>query len=321
MKSENTEIESALEVYLAKWMIEDSARNNGIKRLPKKQQAEIFKRAEKIIETSKRNKTLRVYEINNVPVALVARVPSSSPRIKNQQGLFFICDKKARKIATPWIQRQLRELGSISPRYTTTGIPYKEDIHYRKILTKAGFLTRYEILEGNTKIALANLIKEKNPSDNLAHLGLDITEISTQKQIKEAMKLQKIVGTKYKGHTYFSHTKTQLQKDKKEYVGIIANKNGLLLGVYREKKLLGLMMAGMYGSKSPSKCMGGFSFFLHPTIQGLGVTKTGYLLLLKFLAKKKVAKFHGGTSQPAIQSLGQIMKRKIQYAVYVKGID
>lgn len=77
------------------------------------------------------------------------------------------------------------------------------------------------------------------------------------------------------------------------------------------------MIAGIYDHPSVGK-IGGFSFFLHPSIQGLGVTKTGYLLLLKFLLKNKVKTFTGGTSQPAIQSMGKVMKREIEIVLYVK---
>lgn len=114
------------------------------------------------------------------------------------------------------------------------------------------------------------------------------------------------------------HTPDQLKKDKKEYEGIISKKNGLIFGVYRGKTILGLMMTSINQDASHPRKTGGFSFFLHHSIQGLGITKTGYRLLLEFLLKNKVRKFYGGTSQPAIQSLGKIMKREVQFVIYVK---
>jgi hypothetical protein len=41
-------------------------------------------------------------------------------------------------------------------------------------------------------------------------------------------------------------------------------------------------------------------------------------VLLEFFLKKRVQKFYGGTSQPAIRSLGKVMKRKVQRVIYVK---
>lgn len=78
------------------------------------------------------------------------------------------------------------------------------------------------------------------------------------------------------------------------------------------------MITGIHDEAGASKRNGGFSFFLHPSIQGLGITKTGYLLLLEYLKDKRIRKFYGGTSQPAIQGLGRVMKREVQHVIYVK---
>lgn len=78
------------------------------------------------------------------------------------------------------------------------------------------------------------------------------------------------------------------------------------------------MIAGVHKEPSRSEALGGFSFFLHPSIQGLGITKTGYRLLLEFLLRKGTRKFIGGTSQPAIRSLGKIMGRKTEFVIYLK---
>jgi hypothetical protein len=40
--------------------------------------------------------------------------------------------------------------------------------------------------------------------------------------------------------------------------------------------------------------------------------------MLEYLLKTKVYQFVGGTSQPAIQSMGKIMKRRVRHVIYVK---
>jgi hypothetical protein len=46
--------------------------------------------------------------------------------------------------------------------------------------------------------------------------------------------------------------------------------------------------------------------------------KTGYRVLLEYLLQEKIRVFHGGTSQPAVQALGKIMKRRVGFVIYVK---
>jgi hypothetical protein len=75
----------------------------------------------------------------------------------------------------------------------------------------AGFNTRYEILEGNTKDAYRALMRHKKPAENLAHLQLELREIETLSQLRPAMALQKTVALVSKKHGYFSHTPAQLR--------------------------------------------------------------------------------------------------------------
>lgn len=81
---------------------------------------------------------------------------------------------------------------------------------------------------------------------------------------------------------------------------------------------LGAMVGGIQKQGSSKQNIGGLSFFLHPSIQGKGLIKTGYRLILDFFVKNKVTKFYGGTSQPAVQSLSKLMNRKIETVIYVK---
>lgn len=298
-------------------MTSEHSRVTGIKRVPKSKKKEIQDRAIKILDRSSRNKTLRVFLKNGYPVALVARIPSNTQRIRNQQSIFFCYNKKNHHIVKTWIKQQFRELATASPKFTQICFSNEEDAIYGSYFTKTGY-ARYEVLSGDTHRALSNLIKDKAPPSNFDHLDLKIIDISSLSKIQEIIKLQKNVSLKSKTGTFFSHTKAQLQKNEDEYKQIISKKTGLILGVYRKNKLLGLMIAGIYKDDVLNNKSGGISFFLHPSIQGLGVVKTGYLLLLKYLLKNKVKKFYGGTSQPAIKALGQIMKRQVQFVIYVK---
>jgi hypothetical protein len=305
--------------YLGRWMLDEHSRFHGIKRIPRDQKEAVLSRALEIVEVACRNKLLRVLNKGGKPVALATIHPSKSPRVPKQQSLFFIYSSRSRASVLPWLKRTMNELAAKAPRYSQIGISQKDEAIVRKVLEQNGFNTRYEILMGDTIIALKSLKSKKSPSRDLDHLGLTLKKIMSVDELKDVMKLQKQISLKSKRHGYFSHTPDQLKKDEDEYRRIISGQmDGKLLGVYRGKKILGLMVTGVHSEASKSERNGGFSFFLHSSIQGLGITKTGYLLLLEYLRDKGIRKFYGGTSQPAIQTLGKIMKRDVQDVIFVK---
>ena len=300
---------------LAKWMIAEHARIHGLVRVRVAQKNVIIENARKLVTSGQLNKTLRVYILGNSPLAVINIAPAHRPRIAQQKSIFFIYNGKARRKVMNWLKQTLVEVASKAPRYTQLIVAPGDDRHFRSSLESIGYKTRYEILAGDTKTALACLKSKRNPRRDLRHLELDLKEISSVEEIPAVMALQKRVSIRSKRHGYFSHLPAQLERDRSSYYQIIRGKNeGSLLGVYRGQKLLGAMLANISGPER----VGGFSFFIDSSIQGLGITKTGYLLLLEFFARKKVKTFFGGTSQPAIQSLGKIMKREIQSVIYVK---
>lgn len=302
---------------LAQWMIAEHFRIHGIRRISNSEREAIENRAAEIIRHANKKKTLRVLEKGGRKIAVATIHPSAQPRIPRQQALFFLYDRRLRKQAAPWVKRTAGELARLAPRYTQIGIDPSDESLVRRPLQNSGFATRYEILVGDTKTALKNLKKQKSPPRDLEHLGLRLERLSAKTQLAAVMRFQRQVSLESKRHIYFSHTKAQLKKDEEEYCRILTGKQGgQILGVYRGEKLLGLMVTSVHGEGKARH--GGFSFFLHPSIRGLGITKTGYLLLLEYLDKEKVRTFHGGTSQPAIQSLGKIMKRVVQHLIFVK---
>ena len=297
---------------LSDWLVADQGPKTSLKL-----RESIRIKATKVIEIGSRNKSLRVLRKNQIPLAILARIPAFNPRVRNQQALVFFHDKNSSGDVIKWIRRQLGEVGRLAPRFTGVGLSTTQDKLYGKCLTHAGFLTRYEVLKGNTRIALENLIRVKNPLDNLNHLDLDIRQVTSKSEIPEVIKFQKYIAQKFRSHGYFSHTPAQLESDRLEYLRMISKKSGMILGVYHEDKLRGFMVAGIHDNPDEGK-IGGMAFFLHPSIQGLGISKTGYLLLLKYLLKNKVKTFWGGTSQPAIKGLGNVMKRETEIVLYVK---
>ncbi len=303
---------------MARQMLKKYQAHFKLKSVSKKQQAATLERARSMIEMARKRESLRVLTKNGKIQAIVGCASAKSPRIKGQQSLFYIFEPRSLSKIRPWLINNLGQIAKKAPRYTEIKFLPREDLFLGSAMKKAGLKTRYEILRGKSKIALRNLIAKKSPSRNLEHLGLDIRPILSASMLPEMMKLQRTVSRHAGTHVYFSNSARQLEEDRNEYKEIITRKNGLLLGVYSGRRLLGFMLASVQQEPGTGHKTGGISFFLHPSIQGLGITKTGYRLMLEYLVKNNALGFQGGTSQPAILSLGKIMKRKVAQVIYVK---
>lgn len=271
----------------------------------------------RLIHSGVRNRSLLVLKTEGSPVAVIVRRNTQQPHVKNQQEI--VLHVKPRAIIS--IQRSLksaiRKAAKESPIFTEIKLSPEQDKVLEPTLKNTGFTIRYEILLGNTSKALSKLMRAKRPPKDLKHLGLELRALKSEDDLRKALKLQKCVATKAKAHTYFAYTPAQLRKDKKEYKSLIIDNRGLLLGVFKGSILLGLMIVGAHGENGPEQ-HGGLSFFLHESIQGMGITKTGYRLMLEYLKKKKIRSFYGGTSQPAIQAMGKVMGRNVQQVIYLK---
>jgi len=219
--------------------------------------------------------------------------------------ILFRYDAKQRALALPWIKKMIASEGPAAPRFTGFGFWPKDKKLLSPAAHAAGFTIRYEILEGKTTVALRALMKAKNPPENLRHLGLEIRRLSGKKYLDQIIQLQHRVFSKEKEHGNLSHSKFQLKLDRLEYKKMLDGKGGLIFGIFWKEKLEGFCAGYVYGKE------GGITFCLSPRIQGLGVAKTGYRLILEIFRKKGVKTFRGGTSQPAVRFLSDIMQRKV----------
>jgi hypothetical protein len=296
---------------LSRWMARGHSRAVGKKCAARDMEPQ----AKRLLEDGVKTGFVKVLSRNGQPIAVFIFAKSASPRIRGERSLFFSYDFRYRKRALRWIYRELRS--GRFPRYSSVGLVCHEDKYFREALGRAGFSTRYEILRGETKKAYRALRKWKNPPPNLAHLGLELRPFRSEADIRRGLRLQRRVSLQDPSHVYYSHTAAQLRKDKKEYRENLRSGNALILGIYKDRELVGTMMASVH--EVPGKFRnGGISFFLDRQIQGKGIAKTGYRLLLEFLIRKKVKEFFGGTSQPAVSGLGKIMGRKTIALVYLK---
>lgn len=296
---------------LARWIAGGHARATGKKCQP----ADMEGIAKRILERGHKTGSVEYLRQGDRVIALLVLSRSGQPRIRGERNLFFDYEKASRARALRWVAQQLR--GMEIPRHTSIGLAASEDKYFRKLLVRSGFDLRYEILRGEVKPALRALGRIKNPLRDLRHLGLELRAIRKSRELQQVMDLQRRVSLRDRRHSYYSHTAAQLRRDEQEYRQHLARGTALILGVYEKGILMGVMIATI--NKAPGGLKnGGLTFFLHRRVQGKGIVKTGYLLLLEYLVRKNVKKFYGGTSQPAVQGLGKVMGRKMVSALYLK---
>jgi hypothetical protein len=224
-------------------------------------------------------------------------------RVRGLRNLTLAYSPRSEKKALVWAAKKIRTI-HFSTRVQISLTP-QQDKALGRLLSRQGFTDRHEILLGKTDRALRGLVRAKNPPRDLKHLGLEVRPLKTS-QISHAINLQRRVFLREPKNGYFSHTQTQLARDQQEYRKALANKSGLILGIFRGKKILGF--AGLFIKDKDSA---GFTLCFHYSIQGKGIAKTVYLLLLEHFKKHKIKYFYGGTAQPAVKGLGKIMGRRL----------
>jgi hypothetical protein len=192
------------------------------------------------------------------------------------------------------------------------------DAELRDGFEKAGFTIRYEQTIGTVESSWKRLMELKHPPATLEHLGLKIMPITLESEIPQILDLYRKVGQSSGFHTYFSHQKANLLAEQQVLKEMINLGKGCLLGVYKEKTLLGAMYCHIGQAIGLAETEGGMSFMLDPSIQNLGIVKTGYRLLLEFLREKKIPNFVGTTSQPAIKRISDYLDRRPQMMIYIK---
>jgi hypothetical protein len=270
------------------------------------------------IQASSRNKTLAYLKEGGLVIAVLGCIPAVCPRVYKQKAIFYEISECHTHLATKWLGAHLQKVSGRLPRYTVVGAKPTLDGDLREGFEKAGFTIRYEQTIGTVESSWNRLMELKDPPATLEHLGLKIMPITLESEIPQILDLHRKVGQSSGFHTYFSHQKTNLLAEQQVLKEIINLGKGCLLGVYKEKTLLGTMYCHIGQAMSLAETEGGMSFMLDPSIQNLGIVKTGYRLIFEFLMENKIPNFVGTTSQPAIKLVSDYLDRRPQMMIYLK---
>jgi hypothetical protein len=209
------------------------------------------------------------------------------------------------KAAKTLIRRNLRHFSKDTICYTVSSRP-----RLRTLLTQAGFGIDSVVLDGPVGEGLARLVAKIDPPKNLKHLGLKIQKIKTRAEIDSVLKIFKREFTRNPQFGSWVGTAPYLR-------AIRANMRRAL----EKRKLDGYLICnddGIWGyfgfyviPENPLFPAGaGIEIILDQQIQGKGIAKTCYRMMLEKLNRRKIVLIRGGTSQPAVMALGKIMKRK-----------
>ncbi len=209
-----------------------------------------------------------------------------------------------------WMMNQVSDHSALFRKDTSLYLMNSE-FELMDFLYNSGFHIRSRATMGDPLVALNGLVSAYDPPKNLDHLELVIRP-PEMKDLDTILQITRKEFSRNPQFGWFAASKQYL-KSAKERIGreIKSPKSkGTQLAVYSKRgRLLG--HSGMYVSKTPMYGLAsGADITLDQSIQGKGIAKTLYRMTLEELVRRKVKIFRGGTSQPGMLKLNQVMGRR-----------
>lgn len=210
------------------------------------------------------------------------------------------------KAALRWLKDEIRRR---SKHYSTKTFIFldKNSFIFLKMFCGLGFSIESLVLTGKPGPALSALMRVHKPPRDLVHLGLSIEKI-TRERIGDALRVNRQEFLRNPKHGWFCAEKTFLKLMREELTQAIKKRDHSHYLILRGKKVVGYFAAteGIGQRKGTA----GVTFVFDRSIQGRGIVKTAYRILLEDMRRKKIKIFSGGTSQKSVLALGKLMKRK-----------
>ena len=176
-----------------------------------------------------------------------------------------------------------------------------------ELLLKNGFSVLGEVLLGECHTALERLERRYSPSGTLDHLGLRL-ERARPEDTEAILALQVEVFTLEPWACWFGASEQYLNSIVRPMLD--GRREAINYCIWEQDRLVGALGADIERDNAYWGPIAGLDLVLHPDIQGRGVIKTGYRRLLRDLSDAGIQRFKGGTLQPAVQGLGQVMGRQ-----------
>lgn len=263
----------------------------------------------KILSDSERTGIFQTYYRGNKLLASFAIYQDNNDFFIPIQQVFFTRAPYS-QLARDWLREQFwlyrKELEKDTTLYLLESERDMLDDLYR-----AGFFINSRVTQGCPKRALTGLVETYNPPMDLDHLGLEVRNLG-MKDIEGICKISRAEFRKNPQFGWFVTSKTFQKQFRKSLLHQLSSKEGkeTQLAVFTNRgKIVG--HAGAYISPTPFYGLGaGADITLDSKIQGMGIVKTLYRRNLEVLVRRKVRIIRGGTAQPGMLKLNQIMGRK-----------
>ncbi len=184
-------------------------------------------------------------------------------------------------------------------------------------LLALGFGVEAVTLVGQPAVALERLLAACNPSQDPGP-GLRLEPVHTQNQVDAIVALRKRIFSAAPQYCWFGSNPSYLAG---EHVGLLKRLetqdrlSKVLLNT--QDQVVGYFATDVEDSPHWGRSSG-MDLLIAPEYQGRGLIKVAYRVLLEALVEVGSRVFKGGTSQPAVLSLGQLMGRQLHEVTFRK---
>lgn len=184
------------------------------------------------------------------------------------------------------------------------------DSSYRNLfakLTSLGLGIDSVILVGDTAAACSAL---PDPGPRLEKLGLTVRDLE-EADIDAVVELEKVVNSETPQFCWFGASEAYLEQERERLChhredGSIDIRNVI---VDATNKIVGYFGASVEDTPNWGRC-GGMVFVLTRQLQGKGLARALYSIVLQQMLERNVVRFKGGTSQPGVMKLAKLMNRE-----------
>jgi hypothetical protein len=181
---------------------------------------------------------------------------------------------------------------------------------FRSLLSKIGFGMDSVILDGPVHEGLACLISKMDPPKNLKHLGLTIRKIKSAREVDGAVRILKKEFTRNPQFGLWVAKPKSISCIRANLKSLLASRKLDGYIICREETIVGFFAFHRAPEGPVFPAVAGIEIALDQEIQGLGIAKTCYRIMLEKMNRSGVKVIRGGTAQPAVLALGKILKRK-----------
>jgi hypothetical protein len=177
-------------------------------------------------------------------------------------------------------------------------------------LMNAGLFVDLLVTRGDCKVALSALLRHYHPPKELSHLALTITRASEAAEIHEAADILEREFELNPRYAWFKGNNQYIQFKRSELLKTLDDSSKHPFTIKRGNQVVGYFGAYIRNPDPLWRSCASTEFFFDRSIQGMGVIKTAYRILLELAVEEGVESFFGATSHAAMLRMNAVLKRE-----------